>query len=503
MATDSNLEDSLFGIVLQDTYKITGLLGEGGMGAVYDAMQIRLNKRVAIKVMSRDLTSNAEALNRFHREAMITSGLGHPHIVQVFDFSTTPAGQPFLAMEFLAGEDLDRRLSRVGRLTPVQMIHLVKQVASALAATHTQEIVHRDLKPANIYLLNVAGEDDFVKVLDFGISKIRAANTKITKASALIGTPDYMSPEQAMGMGDEVDHRTDQWALACIAWECLAGRAPFFGDSVPSMLFQVVHRDPPSLAALVPGLPRGIEPVLRKALSKEKGDRFDTVTELAQALESVVTGALSGATAAIADGAANRVATTIAVDEKVPYESLSPEERSERPTTTFSQAAKETLPDEKRHTLPPTWRWVAAGLGAAVALVVTAFVMFRPAPAGKPSPATSAASVPAAASAPTAAPAPTPELAPAPAPAPTSAPGSTAAAAPAAAVPAEAPEAPALAEPTPTMAEPAAADDEATADGDAEPRHPVKKAGSARRPAKAGGSRVPRRMTRGRLIKEL
>jgi serine/threonine-protein kinase len=485
MAADSNLEDSLFGLVLQDTYKITGLLGEGGMGAVYDAMQIRLHKRVAIKVMSRDLTSNAEALNRFHREAMITSGLGHPHIVQVFDFSTMPTGQPFLAMEFLSGEDLDRRLSRVGRLDPVQMVHIVKQVASALAATHAQEIVHRDLKPANIYLLNVAGEDDFVKVLDFGISKIRAANTKITKASALIGTPDYMSPEQAMGMGDEVDHRTDQWALACIAWECLAGKAPFFGDSVPSMLFQVVHREPPSLAALVPGLPRNIEPVLRKALSKEKDYRFPTVTELAQALEAAVMGSLSGPSAAIVDGPSSKVAVMdTVVDGEAPYESLPPEERSERPTTTFSQAAKETIPDEKRRPLAPRWRWAAIGGGAA-AVVLAAILVLRPGPAKPPS---------AGSPAPTPAVAPAPPAAPAPPPAPV-----PAAAAPLPAV------APAPAEATAELAkavpaETAAAEKPAV---EAASKARAKKPGGARRPARVGAPRAPGAVTTGRIIQDL
>src|SRR5512141_3088584 len=133
MAADPGFEDSLFGVILQDSYKITGLLGQGGMGAVYDALQIRLNKRVAIKVMSRELASNTEALNRFHREAMITSGLGHPHIVQVFDFATTPNGQPLLAMECLDGEDLDHRIARVGHLSPEQTARIVKQVASALS----------------------------------------------------------------------------------------------------------------------------------------------------------------------------------------------------------------------------------------------------------------------------------------------------------------------------------------------------------------------------------
>jgi serine/threonine-protein kinase len=363
MSPDSNLEDSLFGILLQDTYRIVGLIGEGGMGAVYEAMQIRLNKRVAIKVMARELATNTEALNRFHREAMITSGLGHPHIVQVFDFSSTPAGQPFLAMEYLDGEDLDRRIRRAGRLTPAQTVHIIKQVASALAATHAQDIVHRDLKPANIYLLNVAGEDDFVKVLDFGISKMRAATTKITRASAMIGTPDYMSPEQAMGMGDVVDHRTDQWALACIVWECLTGRGPFIGDSVPSILFQVVHGEPQPLASRVSDLPPGLDAVLKRALSKNKEERFSGVIELAQELEAVIVG----------DTAV--VSQAMAIARSRPH--VVREASENRAPTTFSHAAGES--DGNVDSLPsrPKWHWAAAGVGA-VALALAVMVAVRP-----------------------------------------------------------------------------------------------------------------------------
>jgi serine/threonine-protein kinase len=316
--------------------------------------------------MARELATNAEALNRFHREAMITSGLGHPHIVQVFDFSTTPLGQPFLAMEFLEGEDLDHRISRVGRLSPAETVHIVKQVASALAATHAQQIVHRDLKPANIYLLNVAGEDDFVKVLDFGISKMRATNTKLTKASALIGTPDYMSPEQAIGDSDDVDGHTDQWALACIAWECLCGKSPFCADSIPSMLFQVVHRDPPPLASKVSGLPQDIETVLRRALAKNKNDRFPNVMEFAHALEAALLGTVPV-----------RV-TEEARPETATYPSASDQDRSERPTTTFSQAAQET--EGEKAEAPgsrPKWFWAVAGAGA-VALSLVAVLVIRP-----------------------------------------------------------------------------------------------------------------------------
>jgi serine/threonine-protein kinase len=395
MTADPGLEDSLFGVILQDSYKITGLLGQGGMGAVYDAIQIRLNKRVAIKVMARELASNPEALNRFHREAMITSGLGHPHIVQVFDFATMPTGQPFLAMEFLDGEDLDRRLARVGRFSPEQTARIVKQTAAALSATHAQQIVHRDLKPANIYLLRVAGEDDFVKVLDFGISKILVANNKITKASALIGTPDYMSPEQAMGGSDDVDHRTDQWALACIAWECLSGKGPFAADTIPAMLFQVVHGNPAPLASRVEGLPETIEPVLRKALSKNKEDRFANVVEFAQALEAAVWGGTTeqaAVQAVMQAQSSRRVAVQLASEvspETATYESA-PEEpsqapdnernedRTERPTTTFSHTAGETKDGSSTiSAAPPKWKWAAVG-GGAVALALILFLALRP-----------------------------------------------------------------------------------------------------------------------------
>jgi serine/threonine protein kinase len=210
--------DALVGAVLGGVYRITGLIGEGGMGAVYEAVQLRLNKRVAVKLMARDLAANREALARFHREAEITSRLGHPHLVSVVDFGQAESGEPYLVMEYLEGEDLDHRLRRVGRMPIEAVAHVVKQVASALSAAHGQGVVHRDLKPGNIFLVQIPGEPDFAKVLDFGISKMKAARTQLTNASAVMGTPNYMSPEQATGMVEEVDHRTDQWALACIAW---------------------------------------------------------------------------------------------------------------------------------------------------------------------------------------------------------------------------------------------------------------------------------------------
>jgi serine/threonine protein kinase len=378
MSVDSRSGDSFVGSVLQGTYQIVRLIGEGGMGAVYEARQVRLNKRVAVKVMARELTTNTESLTRFHREAEITSGLGHPHIVQVFDFSTTPTGEPFLAMEFLEGEDLDQRIRRIGRLAPANTIRIIRQVASALAAAHAKQIVHRDLKPANIYLLTVAGEDDFVKVLDFGISKVRTATMKLTKAAALIGTPDYMSPEQALAQDDKVDDRTDQWALACIAWECLSGKGPFVSESIPSLLFQVVHQPPPALASRVSDLPQGVEEVLLRALAKNRDERFASVVEFAQALEGAISGtpvaldSVQPAPHAKVDG---QPATLILADSGRAASGSQPA------TTTFSRAASEIGDETEARRSRPTWIWVVVGVAAT--LVLAGFLVLRSDPASK------------------------------------------------------------------------------------------------------------------------
>jgi eukaryotic-like serine/threonine-protein kinase len=290
--------DALVGSVLEGAYRITRLIGQGGMGAVYEAVQLRLNKRVAVKLMARDLAANREALARFHREAEITSHLGHPHLVTVMDFGQAESGEPYLVMEYLEGEDLEHRLRRVGHMPVETAVHVVRQVASALGAAHDQGVVHRDLKPGNVFLLQIPGEPDFVKVLDFGISKMKAARTQLTNASAVMGTPNYMSPEQATGMVDEIDHRTDQWALACIAWEMLLGRGPFVADEVAALLYQIINLDPHPLAPRVPGLPPTVETVLRRALSKRPADRFPSIREFSGAFEAVAAGWPADATPA-------------------------------------------------------------------------------------------------------------------------------------------------------------------------------------------------------------
>ena len=283
--TDASASD-LVGTTLEGAYRITRPIGQGGMSAVYEAVHLRLNKRVAVKVMARELALNEEALARFQREAEITTQLGHPHLVTMMDFGTAPTGQPYLVMEYLEGTDLAHRMHDVGRLSLDAAVHITKQVASALAAAHDQGVVHRDLKPANVFLVALPGEPDFVKILDFGISKVRAARTQLTHASTIIGTPDYMSPEQATGLLDAIDHRTDQWALACMVWEMLSGRPPFAGDDVSAVFYQVIHLEPQPLGKRAPDVPAAVEAVLRRSLSKSLTDRYPSMRDFAQALEA-------------------------------------------------------------------------------------------------------------------------------------------------------------------------------------------------------------------------
>jgi serine/threonine-protein kinase len=177
-------------------------------------------------------------------------------------------------------------------------VHIVRQVTSALNAAHDQGVVHRDLKPGNIFLSQIPGEPDFVKVLDFGISKMKAARTQLTKASAVIGTPNYMSPEQVSGIVDEIDHRADQWAMGCIAWEILLGRGPFVADDAAALFYQILNLNPQPLTPRVPGLPPDVEPVLRRALNKQMAERFPSMRDFSRAFESAALGRSADATPA-------------------------------------------------------------------------------------------------------------------------------------------------------------------------------------------------------------
>jgi len=275
----------LVGTVLRGTYEVRAIIDRGGMGIVFEAEQVRLHRKVAIKVLPVHLAQDPKALLRFQREAELVSLLQHPHVVQIVDFDTTERGEPYIVMEFLLGESLELRLAREPALPLSFVVRIASQVAFGLAAVHGALIVHRDLKPANIFLTELPAEGVHVKLLDFGIGKRLGGGQRLTGENDVMGTPDYMPPEQAQGRTAYVDQRGDQYSLAVIVYEMLAGRGPFQGDMM-EILEQVIRSEAPRIEDLVPDLPAGVGTVLRRAMAKAPEQRFDTIVEFAKALGS-------------------------------------------------------------------------------------------------------------------------------------------------------------------------------------------------------------------------
>jgi serine/threonine-protein kinase len=275
------------GTVLGETYEITELLGQGGMGAVWTAKHLRLpGKRVAIKVLHGVAASDRESYARFRREAEIASRIGHPNIVTVHDFNVLPSGTPYLVLEYLEGEDLAHRLAR-GKIPLQAALGIARQIGSALHAAHKADVVHRDLKPGNVFLVatEIGGElVDQVKVLDFGISKIRGSQTVQTQDSVLLGTPQYMAPEQALGKNTEIDARTDVFALGAIVYEMLSGRPAFMGETLAEVVFKVVYDKQTPLSQLEPSLPKNVVDAAEQALAKDVNARFSDVGAFINAL---------------------------------------------------------------------------------------------------------------------------------------------------------------------------------------------------------------------------
>jgi serine/threonine protein kinase len=278
------------GQLVADTYRIVRRIAAGGMGEIYEATHLRLAGRYAIKLLRPEIAATPDALARFKREAMVTSALRHPNIVQVIDFSALDGGAPFLVMEFLAGREL-AKVIEAGPLPLSRVVSQVKQIASGLTAAHDTNVVHRDLKPQNILVLEVVGhEQELIKIVDFGISKVKDLTTDITTKATVMGTVQYMSPEQARGSSDDIDAKTDQFALAAIVYEMLTGHDAFTGGSASSILYQIVHEEPVGLADAGGPIPPAVRAVLRRALAKDKDRRFPTVMAFSTALEAAASG---------------------------------------------------------------------------------------------------------------------------------------------------------------------------------------------------------------------
>jgi serine/threonine-protein kinase len=266
-------------------YRIVAQLGSGSMGVVFLAEHQRLERRVAIKLLAPELVRDQHALQRFFNEARATSRIRHPGIVDVFDCDVDAAGRAYMVMEHLEGETLAGRLRRAGRLHWPAACLIARRVADALGAVHDKGIVHRDLKPENLFLV-ASGRDPTaaVKVLDFGVAKLLTADAvaRLTTRGMLVGTPEYMSPEQCAG--NEVDHRADVYALGCILFEMLAGEPPFVTSSIRELVTAHRFRPAPSASASGADVPPWLDDLLVRMLAKEPDLRPASMHEISKAL---------------------------------------------------------------------------------------------------------------------------------------------------------------------------------------------------------------------------
>lgn len=280
-------DGDLVGKLFAGRFHLEGLLGVGGMGAVYRARHDVLQRRLAVKVIRRELAGDTGIVQRFRREARAASRIQHPNVVEIVDFGYSDGGQPYLAMELVEGEPLDRVLRRDGPFPVERALGVLAAVASALHAAHLRGVIHRDLKPRNI-ILSSAPQQDFVKVLDFGLAKLVGGDVgtyRLTEAGEIFGTPEYMAPEHCLD-GD-VDARSDIYSLGVLAFELLAGEPPFRGSPVQIIMGHVEGKVP-ALAELRDDLPAPVEALVTRCLAKDPQARFQSGEEFARAVEVLV-----------------------------------------------------------------------------------------------------------------------------------------------------------------------------------------------------------------------
>ncbi len=279
--------EGLVGRTLGGKYRLERLLGAGGMGGVYEARGPG-GERVAVKVLSvLDPASRERVMGRFTREARAASAVASDHIVGVID-AGTDAGRPFIVMELLEGEDLGHRLRSAGRLPEAEALHVAAQILAALAVTHDAGVVHRDLKPDNVFLCRRPDDPCFVKVVDFGMSKLapKAGATlplALTGKGLAVGTPSYMSPEQARALAD-VDGRADLWAVGAILFECLTGSPPFVASAQEQVLIAICTVDAPEVRSIVPAVSEPVARLVKEALSRDRANRFPTAWHMLRAI---------------------------------------------------------------------------------------------------------------------------------------------------------------------------------------------------------------------------
>lgn len=276
--------------IVAGKYRLTRMVGRGGMGSVWEGLHVTLGTRVAVKFIDSEHAQSKEAQNRFINEARAAAKLRSKYVVQVYDQGVTEDGRPYIVMEFLSGEPLDRRLDRQGALSLAETAQIINQVCRALAKAHEAGIVHRDLKPENVFIVH--DEEDgheVVKVVDFGIAKF-TDNTlglsSATRTGSVLGTPYYMSPEQARGLRS-VDHRADLWSIGVIAFRCVAGKLPFEGEAIGDLLVKICTAPLPVPSQLIVGIPPTFDQWFHRALAREPDQRFQSAQDLAESLAQI------------------------------------------------------------------------------------------------------------------------------------------------------------------------------------------------------------------------
>ena len=276
-------ESPLLGTVVDGRYEIRAVLGEGGMGVVYEVRHQTLGKRFALKALRKELASDSDIAARFMQEARTAASVSHPGLVEITDFGQLPTGQPFFVMELLEGQSLATLIRRGGPIPAARAVGIVRQIAEALGAAHEHSIVHRDLKPDNIHISSTGPSAERVTIVDFGLAKVVGAS-RLTRAGMVFGTPHYMSPEQAMG--EATDHRADVYALGIVMYEMFTGRVPFEADSYMGVLTKHMYMAPTPPSQLVGTAELGVlEDILLRCLEKKPEHRYASLRELTHDLD--------------------------------------------------------------------------------------------------------------------------------------------------------------------------------------------------------------------------
>jgi eukaryotic-like serine/threonine-protein kinase len=287
----------MIGRVVDGRWKIVKAIGRGGMGVVYEGQNVSIGKRVALKFIDAEYASDPEVTGRFQREAKAASAVESTHIVEVFDTGQTEDGRPYLVMELLRGESLRGRIRRLGRIVPDEAAQIVAQTLRGLTRAHAAGVIHRDLKPDNLFVVQRDDDELFVKILDFGISKVRRAQSDVdghtlTRKGSVLGTPNYMAPEQAQGHAD-LDERADLFSVGAILFECLTGHPPHHDlTSYEAIIVAMCTKDAPDVRTIDPTIPDALAEIATVALSRDRNKRFASADVFLEALRAAAPGAI-------------------------------------------------------------------------------------------------------------------------------------------------------------------------------------------------------------------